>query len=167
MRLVPDDVDAAGFAFAVSTGPTVSWGLGDSRAGSGDGGPAGAAGLSDGAGMTVTTADGAEARRLGEGEGLAEGLAGALAAWLRLGDGSGGGGMMPVGEGEGSTRAGLADGWGAAGLAFAVLVAFGVGVGAGAANGCASADPTRMVGVTTTAATDSSSERRTSGTRRL
>src|SRR4051794_35960320 len=97
-RLVPE-LDAAAFVLSGCAAAAVTSGLGDSRAPIGDGDAVDdAAGESDGAGMTVTTAEGDGRRdRLGDGEGLGLGLG--LAAADRLGDGSGG--MIPVGELDG------------------------------------------------------------------
>ena len=153
IRLVLD-VAAAGFVLCV-TGAAVTSGLGDSNsAPRGDGEVvATGRGESDGAGITVTTADGDDRRDLlGEGAG-GGGLGDGLAA-VRLGDGSGGGGITLDGELEASTRAGVLLGEG-------LLVAVGFGEGAGAASADA---PSSTTGTTATAARPSSSGRRTSGT---
>jgi hypothetical protein len=158
-RLVPE-VEAAGFVLACCTAAAVTSGLGDSSTPMGDGETVVTGwGESGGAGITVTTADG-EGRRdlLGEGDGLGLGLG--LGAADRVGVGRGG--MTPVGELDGSALVVLlGDG---RGLALAVAVAFGDGDGAGAA---AAVDPSRTAGVSTAAARPRSSDRRTSGTRRL
>src|SRR4051812_49498685 len=112
-RLVPE-VDAAAFVLSGRAAAAVTSGLGDSRAPIGDGDAVDeAAGESDGAGMTVTTADGDARRdRLGDGEGLGLGLG--LGAADRVGDGSGGvipggglGGAGPPGPARGGFGAGL------------------------------------------------------------
>lgn len=163
VRLVPE-VDAAGVVLRVTTGALAS-GLGDSSAPIGDGDAVdGARGESDGAGMTVTTADGDGRRdRLGEGAGLT-GLALGLGALERLGDGNGG--MTLVGELEGWAR------WLLDGDGLGVLLArgggdaFGVDVGDGGGAAVA-ADPSSTAGASATAARPSSSGRRAFGTREL
>ena len=160
MRLVPPEEDVDEEVCAL-TGVGDSSGLGDSSASMGDGDAVdGARGESDGAGITVTTAEGDGLVLLGAGDGLA------LALGLCAGadrDGVGSGGMTPVGEldGSGAFRVLLGVGFGVL-LARAVEDAFGVGDGAGAAE---AADPTSTAGVTAAVARPSSSGRRTSGTR--
>jgi hypothetical protein len=158
-RLVPD-VEAAGLVLAWVTAAAVTSGLGDSRTPIGDGDAVDAGGgESDGAGITVTTAEGDDRRtRLGDGDGsaLRDGVG------LALGDGVGSGGMTPVGELDGSARPVLVgDGLG---VAFGDADAFGDGVGVGAA---AAGEPRSTAGVSTAVARATSSGRRTSGTRRL
>src|SRR3954469_20360053 len=126
VRLVPD-VDAAEFVLSCCTGAVVTSGLGASRA-MGDGETVDrGVGESDGAGITVTTAEG-EGRRdlLGDGEG-GFGLGLGLGAAERLGVGSGG--ITLVGELDGCARGELlGEGFGAV-VAFAVGDGFGDGVG--------------------------------------
>jgi hypothetical protein len=158
VRLVPGDADEV--ELCVFTGAVVTSGLGEARASIGDGDAVdGGLGDSLGAGMTVTTGfgDGERRARLGVGDGCAwVGLG--LGAAERLGVGNGG--ITPVGELDGSARwVLLGDGLGVLGRALAV--AFGDGDGDGAAD---AAVPSRTTGVSTPAASASSSGRRTSGT---
>jgi hypothetical protein len=160
-RLAPDD-DVDDVELCVFTGAVVTSGLGDASAPMGDGEAVeGVRGDSLGAGITVTTGfgEGVRRARLGVGEGWA--WLGLALGWAdRVGVGSGG--STPVGELDGCARAALlGDGSGAA-LGRELAVALGVGDGAGAA---AAADPSRTAGVSTPAASASSSGRRASGTR--
>jgi len=172
MWLVSDVVDAAAFAGAAEAWVGDGSGLGGSRAAMGDGDSVdGAVVCWVGAGITVTTAfgEGLRRRRVADGVGC-DADVGELAA-LRLGDGSGGGGITLDGELEGCAAAGLgvgfadAVGFGVAvglgvplGLAFGLLVAFGVGA---AADAGASAS---RVGVRASAAAVGRTGRRTPGT---
>lgn len=159
VRLAPDD-DAAGLVLSCAMAAAVTSGLGESSAiGDGDTVERGV-GESDGAGMTVTTAEGEGRDRLGVGDaGRRLGL-GLSAGADRLGVGSGG--MTPVGELDGCARGLLlGEGLGAV-LGLPVDDAFGEGEGVGAAD---AAEPSATAGTSAAAATPTSSDRRTSGIR--
>jgi hypothetical protein len=133
----------------------------------GDGEAVDCAGAAVGAGMTVTTGFGEAVRRwrVGLGDGCG-GLGLGLGADVRLGLGRGGGGRTDDGELD-ACAAVVCAGLGVL-VAFGVLVAAGLAVGFGVGDGVAAcADPSRTAGVSTMAASDSSTGRRTSDTRRL
>jgi hypothetical protein len=116
-------------------------------------------GLKDGAGMTVTTADGDGVRRWRDGDGDGSG---GLGDSEGEGFGDGNGGITLLGELDGAAPGVPAVGFG---LGLVVAVAFALGLGVGAACGdAARAGPMSSVGAITSAAPASRIGTRTPGT---